>query len=390
MGERQTQISVHKLLRRGFTLIELLVVVAIMALLMGILLPSLSKARKEAMAVQCATNMHHVGQAVAMYLVQHEKYPVSYAYRDWLPITKRYIVDLSPEGQERVADHPHGYVHWSHFLYEDGKVNEQAFQCPMFDNGGVPRTNPGPDPEDWVAGQIDDHNHTSATSSAKADWQAPFMAYTANAAIMPRNKFTMDLASQALMGSDRAYRTNQLVRESQIENPGMTILAAEFVNDWEFIGVGGNQSSSNYIKSKSHRPVNPFYGLSGTEPFAERDYGDRSPARPSFFYEPLEDPFGAQDERERTYGLLPYKTFKSPSYKPFFGSKGRNLLQLNAVGRHHPGGEEWFGGTSNFLYADTHVERKTILDTIKQREWGRRYYSVTGYNKVAEVQPGGR
>jgi prepilin-type N-terminal cleavage/methylation domain-containing protein len=59
---------------RGFTLVELLVVIGIIAVLISILLPSLSKARESAKAVQCAANLRQLHSAIHIYAANFKGY----------------------------------------------------------------------------------------------------------------------------------------------------------------------------------------------------------------------------------------------------------------------------------------------------------------------------
>lgn len=60
--------------KSGFTLIELLVVVAIIALLISILVPSLAKAKLMAARTACSANMRNIGSGVAMYQSDYGPY----------------------------------------------------------------------------------------------------------------------------------------------------------------------------------------------------------------------------------------------------------------------------------------------------------------------------
>lgn len=70
--------------KKAFTLIELLVVISIIAVLMSIMMPALSRVREQAKRVACKTNIHQQGVAIACYAsANNNKYPLAAFPSNW-------------------------------------------------------------------------------------------------------------------------------------------------------------------------------------------------------------------------------------------------------------------------------------------------------------------
>lgn len=91
--------------KNGFTLIELLVVVAIIALLISILLPSLASAKRQAKRAVCASNLHQIGIAMPQYT--HDN-------KDWYPSNGR-----PPDGNWNVKG-PQGWPVYYNMVWQYG------------------------------------------------------------------------------------------------------------------------------------------------------------------------------------------------------------------------------------------------------------------------------
>lgn len=147
--------------KNGFTLIELLVVIAIIALLLGILLPSLMTAKEQARGVYCRNNIKQMCLAAASYTLDNDDY---YPIAHYTNIVSQPVASANPLRRSHVSvvlpdDPPQKTVYYTYCwdfttvkngdtiktisgtLWQ-GETIEKVQQCPSYKGGSNSEDDP--------------------------------------------------------------------------------------------------------------------------------------------------------------------------------------------------------------------------------------------------------
>lgn len=138
---------------KGFTLVELLVVVGIIAMLVGILMPTLGRAREIAQVAMCAANLNAIGKGIQLHMTDTDEFPL--LWRDANNTELMSALDTNQDNDDITLLTNKNAMNNVWALIKDNTLQEEHFECPS-DSDYKSRkdaevTNTAPRAYGWIA-----------------------------------------------------------------------------------------------------------------------------------------------------------------------------------------------------------------------------------------------
>jgi len=340
----------------GFTLIELLVVISIIALLIGILLPALSKARDVAQQAADLANSRSNGQAIMSYTTDRKTYyPPAYQYRS----TNNFNDDLVGTASST------GYLQWSGILIQGGYFQAgKGSVSPQHDFGG------------WAPTNFDDGTAITTSSAVTLgkdegaiyngqvkgtagviDTQSPRLSYVPNTAIMGRVK-TLAVQQGGL----------RLVKVDMVEKQSGTVLLGTYTKYRP--ALAKLSGSAIGVQLKTHRPFGAV--KVGASNAATSDYNSEAANGT--------DPSGTTGSLVTDLRAIPYDEAKAAIQVSIDNGDCINSNMVNFLSLDNYG-----AAGSAYTFCDGHAammpDNASLFDTSDWK-WGLRMYSQKNQARI--------